>query len=270
MNIAFGPTVYLVGSQQFHEDEVDAFLRSNDCTSWYSPDTSESEFLCEMAGRLCYMSFSRPRPGGSKAYFEHILKSGHGSVLEHAVFNFIITGVSRSFTHELVRHRAGTAFSQLSQRFVDESDAWFVAPPALRSEIASAQSCHRGSNRHLVGVAAGRDWLEAIEVCQRAYRSLYDYLFSKFDDVPDLTLRRKRAREAARSVLPNATETKIFFTANVRALRHIIGMRGSIHADIEIREVAKELAHIMMREAPMLFQDVAVEDGEVVVGNPKV
>src|SRR5207253_10437838 len=89
------------------------------------------ESLTEIAGRVCYMSFVRPRPGGNQAYLEHILDVGHGSVLEHAVWNFIFTGVSRALTHELVRHRAGWAYSQLSQRYVDESFAEFVEPDCI-------------------------------------------------------------------------------------------------------------------------------------------
>src|SRR6266446_3782953 len=121
---------------------------------------------------------------------------GHQAIDDHAVFNFIITGVSRSFTHELVRHRAGFGYSQLSQRFVDESQCAFVEPDA----IADDPELHR-------------IWLETISASQRAYRALADGLAAKFAQLEDKTLRRKKAREAARSVLPNATETKIFVTA---------------------------------------------------------
>ena len=142
-------------------------------------------------------------------------------MLEHAVFNLLITGVSRSLTHELVRHRAGFGFSQLSQRFVDESEAEFVEPEA----IAEDPELHR-------------IWLEAVRASQAAYRELADRLAEKYKDLADRTLRRKKAREAARSVLPNATETKIFVTANARALRHFIEMRGDAAADVEIRRLA--------------------------------
>jgi thymidylate synthase ThyX len=104
------PKVYLVGRQQVDEAAISAFLGDHDVVRW-STDTDEAgEKLVEVAGRLCYMSFARPRPGGNNAYISHILEVGHGSVLEHAVFNLIITGVSRSFTHELVRHRAGFGY----------------------------------------------------------------------------------------------------------------------------------------------------------------
>ncbi len=156
--------------------------------------------MIETAGRLCYMSFQRPRPGGNQAYIGHLLEVGHGSVLEHAVFNLLVVGVSRSLTHELVRHCAGFGFSQLSQRFVDESECSFVEPNA----IAGDPELHR-------------IWVEAIQASQAAYRALADGLAAKYRNIDDRTLRRKMAREAAHSVLPNATETKIFITANARA-----------------------------------------------------
>ncbi len=92
-------------------------------------DTTTSDLLAEIAGRLCYMSYNNPRPGKNKGYLHHILEADHGSVLEHASISFILTGVSRTLTHELVRHRAGMAYSQLSQRFVDESEMSIVVPP---------------------------------------------------------------------------------------------------------------------------------------------
>jgi thymidylate synthase (FAD) len=81
----------------------------------FEPEDWDSvQAIPEIAGRVCYQSFSRPRPGGNRAYMERILSEGHGSVLEHATVGFIIHGVSRSLTHELIRHRAGTAVSELS------------------------------------------------------------------------------------------------------------------------------------------------------------
>jgi thymidylate synthase (FAD) len=189
------------------------------------------------------MSFARPRPGGNKAYIEHILEVGHGSVLEHAVFNLILTGVSRSFTHELVRHRAGFGYSQLSQRFVDESEAEFVEP----DPIAEDPELHQ-------------IWLEAVTSCQAAYKRLADGLAEKFADIPDRTLRRKKAREAARSILPNATETKIFVTGNARALRHFIEMRGDAAADAEIRKVAIAVLSVLQAASPNLFGDYRIDD----------
>src|SRR5262249_21501258 len=221
------PAVYLVGRQVVDNRFLDRFLSDHGVT-WQTDTEIAAEHLVETAGRVCYMSFAKPRPGGNKAYIGHILEVGHGSVLEHSVYNLIITGVSRSMTHELVRHRAGWGFSQLSQRFVDESTCAFVEPDV----IADDPELHRL-------------WLEAVQASQRAYRALADGLAAKFTEVGDRTLRRKMAREAARSVLPNATETKIFVTANGRALRHFIEMRADPAADAEIRKVAVAVLKIL-------------------------
>lgn len=237
------PRVYLVGRQSVDEEAIAQFLEDEAVSQWTTDAEEAGAKLVEVAGRLCYMSFARPRPGGNSAYLGHILEVGHGSVLEHAVYNFVITGVSRSFTHELVRHRAGFGFSQLSQRFVDESSCAFVEP----EPIASDPELHQ-------------IWLEAVQTSQRAYQRLAEGLMAKFADIPDRTLRRKRAREAARSVLPNATETKIFVTANARALRHFIEMRADPAADAEIRRVALAMLRILQAESPNLFGDYTITD----------
>ena len=203
------PQVYLVGKQVVNEEVVAEFLDDHEVRQWTTDTVVAGEKLIEIAGRLCYMSFAKPRPGGNQAYISHILEVGHGSVLEHSVYNFIIAGVSRSFTHELVRHRAGFGFSQLSQRFVNESECQFIEPDA----IANDPELHKV-------------WLDAVTTAQVAYRALADGLNAKYKGIEDRTLRRKKAREAARSVLPNATETRIFVTANGRALRHFIEMRA--------------------------------------------
>jgi thymidylate synthase (FAD) len=240
------PTVYLVGRQVVDEHAVDQFLADHGVT-WETDTEVAGEHLAEMAGRVCYMSFAKPRPGGNSVYLEHIKEVGHGSVLEHAAWNFIFTGVSRSLTHELVRHRAGMGYSQLSQRYVDESIAEYVEPDCIAND----------AELHSL-------WLDAIAHAHRSYVKLVEGLTNKFKDEPDRTLRRKLARQAARSVLPNATETKIFVTANARALRHFIEMRASRHAETEIRLLAVQVLRIMQQEAPNLFSDyqlVPLADG---------
>ena len=200
------------------------------------------------------MSFAKPRPGGNLAYLTNIKESHHGSVLEHSVWNFIITGVSRSFTHELVRHRIGFGYSQLSQRYVDESVADFVEPACIAED----------PELHEV-------WQAAVTRAQEAYVKLVEGLQGKFAGVEDKTMRRKMARQAARSVLPNATETKIFVTANARALRHFIEQRCNEHAEAEIREVAYQILGIMQKEAPAIFNDyqlMDLPDGSRVASTP--
>jgi thymidylate synthase (FAD) len=231
------PTVYLVGRQVVDDAVLDRFLADHG-VSWRTDTEVAGEHLAEISGRLCYMSFARPRPGGNAAYLNHIREVGHGSVLEHAVWNFIFAGVSRSLTHELIRHRAGFGYSQLSQRYVDESVAEYVEPDC----IAAEPKLHRL-------------WLEAVAHSHQAYLKLVEQLHEIFQDEPDKTLRRKLARQAARSVLPNATETKIFVTANARALRHFIELRASRHAEVEIRKLAVGVLRIMQQEAPHLFGD---------------
>src|SRR5213080_656767 len=127
------PTVYLVGVQTTNDAELDRFLADHG-VAWESDTEVAGEHLCEVAGRVCYMSFAKPRPGGNQAYLTHILEVGHGSVLEHAVWNFVFTGVSRTLTHELIRHRAGFGYSQLSQRYVDESVAEYVEPDGVAAD----------------------------------------------------------------------------------------------------------------------------------------
>ncbi len=247
MKIIRHPSVYLIGRQMLDEEEVRRFLKDHDVPDWNTDTTVAGEVLPEIAGRLCYMSFAKPRPGGNKAYLDHIKDVGHGSVLEHTVWDFIITGVSRSFTHELVRHRAGFGYSQLSQRYVDESVADFIEPDC----IASDPELHE-------------TWRAAVESAQEAYVKLVNGLNRRFEGIEDKTLRRKMARQAARSVLPNATETKIFVSANARALRHFIELRCNEHAETEIRAVAGQMLDILRREAPGIFgdyEDLMLPDG---------
>src|SRR5215510_6456459 len=133
LKILRSPIVYLVGKQVVQSAEVDRFLADHG-VSWSSDTSVAAELLTETAGRVCYMSFAKPRPGGNATYLTHIKEVGHGSVLEHGVWNLLITGVSRSLTHELVRHRAGWGYSQLSQRYVDESVAEYVGPDTIAND----------------------------------------------------------------------------------------------------------------------------------------
>ncbi len=245
MNIIREPRVYLVGRQDIDRSQIDRFLDEHGM-AWETDTEVGGEQLAEAGGRLCYLSFGKGRKSNAD-YLGNIIAQKHGSVLEHAVWNFIIAGVSRSFTHELVRHRAGFAYSQLSQRYVDESIASYIEPDI----IADDETLHDV-------------WLRAVEVSHQAYLTLVAGLMEKLAGMKDKTHRRKLARQAARSVLPNATETMIFVTANARALRHFIEMRGSEWAEVEIRKVALDILRIMQREAPNLFSDydiVRLDDG---------
>jgi thymidylate synthase (FAD) len=238
LGIVREPQVFLVGRQTVDAGTVAQFLDEHEVT-WKTDTEAGAEVLAEMAGRVCYMSYGKGRKT-NREFLQHIIDVGHGSVLEHGVWSFLITGVSRSFTHELIRHRH-FSYSQLSQRYVDESDSDYVEPDVIADDPAL----------HAI-------WCESVNAARLGYDRLVAGLEAKFTDMTDKTLRRKMARQAARSVLPNATETKIFVTANARALRHFIELRGSEHAEIEIRKVAVELLRIMQREAPNMFKDYSL------------
>ena len=204
-------------------------------------ESSDGEKLAEFAGRLCYMSQRNPAGRETRDYLENIKRQGHGSVLEHAAYSILLEGVSRSLTHELVRHRAGFAYSQLSQRYVDESEASFVVPPAILGDD--------------VLVAA---WRQQMNAAQQAYVSLVEQLIERYAWIGDKIHRRKMAREAARAVLPNSTETKIVATGNARAWRTMLELRASEGAELEIRRCAIAILRILQQEAPGFFSDFEI------------
>ena len=255
LKIVRDPKVYLVGRQVVDETVVSRFLDEHGVT-WTTDTEVGAEVLAEMAGRVCYMSYGKGRKTNQE-FIGHIVEVGHGSVLEHGVWSFVIAGVSRSFTHELIRHRH-FSYSQLSQRYVDESNSDYIEPDVIADD----------PELHAV-------WCEAVNAARGAYDRLVEGLQKHYAQVPEATLRRKLARQAARSVLPNATETKIFVTGNARALRHFIELRGSEHADVEIRKVAVAMLRILQAESPSLFGDyrtVPLPDGSVAThtDHPKV
>ncbi|MFC7550807.1 FAD-dependent thymidylate synthase [Plantactinospora sp. GCM10030261] len=221
----------------------------------WSTDAEGGQALAEFAGRACYQSWRKPNPATATnaGYLAHILEVGHLSVLEHGSVTFYFTGVSRSFTHELIRHRH-FSYSQLSQRYVPERDAAMVEPEV----IAADPELHKR-------------FVEATEASVRAYTELLEGLEQRFADVDNPTLRRKQARQAARAVLPNATETRIVVTGNYRAWRHFIAMRATEQADIEIRELAVECLRQLQRVAPNVFADFAISampDGTEIATSP--
>lgn len=223
----------------------------------WSTDTDGGEALAEFAGRACYQSWKKPNPvtATNQGYLNHILEVGHLSVLEHGTVTFYLTGVSRSLTHELIRHRH-FSYSQLSQRYVPERDAAMVEPDVIADD----------PELHELFTKAGEQSLDA-------YTNLLEALGKKFADVESPTLRRKQARQAARAVLPNATETRIVVTGNYRAWRHFVAMRGAEQADVEIRELAITCLRELKRVAPNVFADFeisALDDGTEVAASPFV
>jgi thymidylate synthase (FAD) len=233
MEIIRAPTVTLIARPQFVEPEHLGVQWKGDAT--------DGERLAEFAGRLCYMSQANPAQRSTAEYLENIKQQGHGSVLEHAVYVLLLEGISRSCTHELVRHRAGFGYSQLSQRYVDESHAAFVVPPAMLGDAKLEAA-----------------WLAQVTAAQEAYVRAVEDLMRRYEWVADKVHRRKMAREAARSLLPNATETKIVVSANARAWRTMLELRCGEGAEQEIRRLAVAVLRSLTVEAPRLFSDFEI------------
>ena len=201
-----------------------------------------AERLVEFAGRVCYMSFGSAQSGRTNAeYIRNLIRNGHESVLEHAGWTFALAGVSRAFTHQLVRHRPGFSYSQLSQQYHDEIGARFVRPVELDASPAAAET-----------------WERTIAQAQEAYRKLIAEL--SMAGPASLGREARRAlRSAARSILPNAIESIIVVTANARAIRHFLSVRGGVLGDSEMRTVSAALLDALRPEAPALFADFIVE-----------
>lgn len=237
MEILRSPSVTLIARPQFLEP-------SHLPVQWQG-ESSDGERLAEYAGRICYMSQQNPAGRTTAEYLENILRQGHGSVFEHAVYVLLIEGISRSCSHELVRHRAGFGYSQLSQRYVDESKAAFVMPPAILGD----------------GTLEA-EWTSQVEGAQGAYIHAVERLMEKYGWVEDRVHRRKMAREAARSVLPNATEVKIVVSGNIRAWRTMLELRLGEGAELEIRRMAMACLRVLQQQAPSFFADFEVYRGE--------
>ena len=247
------PEVALVGQMIMNIDGVLEFLDAHGVEwpalkskfeSMLDLGDHDCEWLAEMAGRTCYMSFG----GKGREHDEHVkhlIEVMHGSVFEHIQFNFEIWNISRSCSHEIVRHRAGFAFSQISQRYVDSSDVVFVIPPGIQALATTNPDTYR-------------DWISHCEKSRQLYEQLVTKLATLYEDLPDKTERRKKARQAARSVLPNATETKIFLSANARAIRHFIEMRANSAADLEIRKLSMKIFRILEIKFPLLIHGMKV------------
>lgn len=244
------PRVELVGRPVMDINGILAFLEEHDLIwpelqkkldSHMDLGDRDGEWLIEMAARLCYMSYGK-KGRSHEDHIKHLIEVGHGACIEHASFNFIIWGVSRSLTHELVRHRIAS-YSQLSQRYVDETDTSFIVPPAIQ-ELKT------------IDPAMYLAWRSHCEESRSLYSKLTDALADMYSDVPTKLERHKKARQAARSVLPNATETKIFVTLNARSVRHFIELRAHPAADLEIRKLAVAMFKIMQQEFPLIISSM--------------
>ena len=204
----------------------------------------ESEELVEFAGRICYLSFGeRQSPKTNKAYIRNLINQEHESVLEHVCWTFLISNVTRSFTHQLVRHRVGFSYSQLSQQYVDHAD-FKMLPDIDFTPLPMTK----------------RAWAVAADAIKDAYIELKKALSQDLEDV-EFSNNKERKRfinTVARQILPNATKTSIVVSANARALRHFLEVRGGIEGDPEMRAVCSCWHRLLMEEAPAIFGDFKV------------
>jgi thymidylate synthase (FAD) len=232
---------YTISRPSLDLGAIGQFLADEDL-AWHRTGSKPGDELIELAGRLCYMSFGeRQSPRENAAYINNLIVQGHESVLEHASWTFLIVGVTRAFTHQLVRHRVGFAFSQLSQQYYDHSEISYIEPgPVERVPEAHAA------------------WLEAIATIKRAYARILSLSEKDSKCWPRKELLRE-VRSIARSVLPNAAETKIVVSANARAWRHFLDVRGSILGDEEMRCVCAALLGRLQEDSESLFADFAVQ-----------
>jgi thymidylate synthase (FAD) len=208
------------------------------------PRATPAECLIEFAGRVCYMSFgTKQSPKSNAEYIRNLIANGHESVLEHAGWTFVLGGISRAFTHQLVRHRVGFSFSQLSQQYHDESEAKFVRPTGIE-RLPKTEAA----------------WERVTQQAKDAYKEILADLTNSVPDPSTASQREKSRliRSIARSVLPNGIETAIVVTANARALRYFIKVRGTIVGDIEMRLAASAILQKIRPEAPSVFSEFEI------------
>ncbi len=260
---ATSPEIFLLARPSIDVDGLRAYLSDVGGESWLERRLSEAEgepnggeLIVEFGGRACYRSWE---PGlnpnvtrvrtDQREYFANILRSAHGSVLEHANYSLIFRNVSRVFTHEIIRHRAGSAFSQESLRYVRLTDIGFRVPPALepvRDQV-----------------------LSIVERLEEFQVSAAKELGIDEEGVPFHV--KKEVTSALRRLAPIGLSTDILWTANARTLRHVIEMRTAEGAEEELRLVFDKVARLMQAEAPGLFQDFSrQEDGSWVPEYRKV
>lgn len=244
------PQVFLLARPAINEVGLAEYLQAVGSSRWETDAPSAAEKLVEVAGRSCYRSFE---PGlnpnvtrireGSKIYLGNILAVKHGSVLEHASWTFAFFNVSRVFTHELVRHRVGTAISQESLRFVRLTEVRMWLPPEIRENPEA--------------LAIFEEVVAKSEQAQRRLAGILALEGRPFHEKKILT-------SAMRRVVPDGVATTIVWTANARTLRWVIEARTQSGAEIEIRMVFGKVAEIMRKEAPHLFGDftpISLPDG---------
>lgn len=242
------PKVFLIAYTTLDHDEVSAWLEEIGGLKVLDHLAgADGEQLVELAGRSCYQSFDvglNPNitkiRTDSEVYQDNILKSAHGSVLEHATCTFAFANISRVFTHELVRHRAGMAFSQESLRYVrlDELKCWI--PEVIQDNPDALE--------------VFEDIFRRCEEAQRKLAQIYE-----IDQIKDFHT-KKQLTSAFRRIAPIGLATGIVTSFNIRSLRWVIQMRTSEGAEVEIRKVFCEVYDMAKRVWPFLFQDFETND----------
>lgn len=214
--------------------------------------TPEPEKLIAGAAKLCYSAskiddlMSNLKEDNIEKFIAMLAIMGHESPFEHINFTFGIEGVSRSLTHQLVRHRIGSSYSQKSQRYVNEGGFEYVVPPHI-ADIPDAKEMY----------------IKAMEDAQLTYDNLTNILFKKHyesylskgkTEKSAKSAAQKQAIEDARYVLPNSCETKIVVTMNARALFNFFKKRCCNRAQWEIRELSIEMLKLVLEVAPNVFK----------------
>ncbi len=239
---AIEPEVIKIAETRLSDEGVRRMAEHYGAQDWLkrarSLQPNDSEFLVELSGRACYRSFGvglnpnvtkiRDNP---KDYLTNVLEKGDGSILEHATVTFAFLNVSRVFTHEVVRHRAGTAMSQESLRYVRPRDVSLWLPPDLES-------------------VSGK-FSETVENIEKFYHELekqFDWDKMSFE-------KKKRVTSALRRILPDGIATNLIWTANHRTIRWVIEMRTDPSAEVEIRKVFGKVADICIKDYPLLYAD---------------
>jgi thymidylate synthase (FAD) len=241
------PKVFLIGETRVVEEGLQAYLDHVGVPQWTTDAPSDAERLLEVYGRLCYRSFepglnpnvTRVRQGNAN-YLGNILEVGHGSVIEHATVNFILADVSRVFTHELVRHRVGSAFSQESLRFVRLDTLSAYMPTQIQESEESMTLFART--------------YEQLEALQRQLAELYHI------DEEKTFGRKKKLTSAFRRLAPEGVATTIGWSCNFRTLRHVIEMRTAPDAEEEIRLVFGMVFEAVRNRYPNVLGDYEVTE----------
>ncbi len=253
------PKAILLTETRIIPEGLQDFLLEMGVPHWSSDGESDTEVVVEVAGKLCYMSFdtslnknlTRTGTRSNRDYIQQgIIGQSHGSVLEHVAVGIVFTNVSRVFTHELVRHRAGAAYSQTSGRYVRPDELAFWLPTCI-AQHPELQELFKEAVEHQEKIIAKLEEVSGIN----AMTSPSDFQ------------KKKELTSAFRRIVGNGAATNILATYNHRALRHLIALRTSRHAEEEIRLVFADLFKQLRHRYDAIYSDATVEE---VNGIPEV